>query len=386
MREELVVGGTLAAVLLVLNVWMTRRVMRAPSRHLPHKGLVLIGLWLMPFLGVFTTRSHLLTYVPGETHRHLAKRWQSRVVGEAAPEVLELPGAPPLNVAGVLHSAERLPLLDGPAARAWLMAIPDAATRAGAVEAMALAWLLHLRDALGPSFRVHRSEAALMLSSSEPAVDEANADAIEAMRKRVSRWVGRMVVPSPHCVIVSFVEDEMACERLGAGPFLRGSDDVPEVFSIHVTSSIDARSIEPALVREFASSALSAAPMPAWLREGLVAHAVQELAGDPEFRWIDAGMHEAFWDDAEIQSFWTGEVFERGDDGAELGRDLARLLVAHLAERPQAFVEFVASARPADAGAQAARDGLGIDLGACACVLLGHEPAMSWSPRSFSAV
>ena len=386
MRGEVLVGWTLAAVLLVLNVRMTRRVLRAPSRYLPHKGLVLIGLWLMPFLGVFTTRSHLLTYVPGETHRHMAKRWQTRVVGDAAPAVLQLPDAPPLNLARVLQRAERLPLLDGAATGAWLAAIPDAAARARAVEALALAWVLHLRDMLGPSFKVHRSEAALMLSSSEPAVDEANADAIAAMRKRVWRWVGRMVVPSPHGVIVCFVEEEAACEWLSAGPFLQGSDDAPAAFSSHATSSIDVRSLEPALVREFASAALSAAPMPAWLRQGLVAHAVQELAGDPEFRWIDAGMHETFWDEAEIQSFWTGDVFERNDDGAELGRDLARLLVAHLAERQQAFVEFVASAMPADAGAQAARDRLGVDLGACACVLLGHEPAMSWSPRSFSAV
>jgi hypothetical protein len=85
--------------------------------------------------------------------------------------------------------------------------------------------------------------------------------------------------------------------------------------------------------------------------------------------------------DAEIQEFWSGKSFLRNDDGNMLSYDLARIMVAQLSKDWTSFRSFVLASNLADAGAAAASEYLGIDLGTVACALLENESNPAWAPN-----
>lgn len=96
-------------------------------------------------------------------------------------------------------------------------------------------------------------------------------------------------------------------------------------------------------------------------------------------------MQRRFWREAEIQQFWSGESFQRTDDGNLLSYELARVLVEQMARDWTAFAEFVRHARRDDAGAASAIRHLGIDLGAAAAALTGKPETAGWAPHAAAA-
>ena len=60
--------------------------------------------------------------------------------------------------------------------------------------------------------------------------------------------------------------------------------------------------------------------------------------------------------------------------------ELARIVVEQLARDWEPFAAFVRSADRADAGAAAARECLGLDLGEVLTVLLERDTPRSWAP------
>lgn len=386
-------GITLMGGLVGLNGWMTWRIIQAPVRHLPHKRVVFVGIWLMPLLGAAIARNHLRAYVPGETHRHKMSRWQHRVVSDVAPVHLALENAPPFDIARHLQRTDGWPVLPREPVHRWLAAISDEATRGQARDALRQAWLLHCRDFLGGSFRVHRSEALLMLSSADACIDEANADAALAIRRRAKTWLGALGINAAARCIVVFLDEERVRQCLPTAMSTRvmrlaeNNGLLPgHAFDCLVTSEVTLRSFQAVLMRDLIFEALAESSMPAWLKHGLAEQGAFELADAQAPPWIGPDMRGTFWDEEQIQAFWSGEAFEAGDNATDLAVDLARMMVDHLRGTSAAFRQFVAEASVLDAGADAARELLELDLGACACVLLGHEPIMSWAPRSFSVV
>jgi hypothetical protein len=89
-------------------------------------------------------------------------------------------------------------------------------------------------------------------------------------------------------------------------------------------------------------------------------------------------MHRAFWGEAEVQEFWSGRSFLRPDDGNLLSYDLAQLLVEQFSGDWDAFRAFVLAARLDDAGAAAATQHLGIDLGVALAAVLDRP----WTPAA----
>jgi hypothetical protein len=109
-----------------------------------------------------------------------------------------------------------------------------------------------------------------------------------------------------------------------------------------------------------------------------------KLTGVPHSLYTPQQMHARhleFWNETEIQQFWTGDSFHRPDDGQMLSYDLARILVDNLARQWADFERFASQAARDDAGAQAASQHLGIDLGAWTCALLDREQSDGWTPR-----
>lgn len=388
-------GHAFLLCLLAANAWMTRRVWRAPSEYLRHKKILIASIWLMPVLGVVMGRAHLRHYVPGEAYRRTSRRPIAQTSNALAPHRLEVAGAPPLDVMGLMHRTQGFPLLDRAAAKHWLSLVDDSAVRAQAADALGHAWLLHLRDASGSRFGVHESTGAWLLSALDRSIVEADAALVLAARGRVLRWLGALAGPAAaRALVVVFHDAESYSQYLTAngvaehvlektadtGVFIDGA--CPHF----ACASIDLRPLEPLMVREFTREGLAHLPIPVWLSHGIAEHARCQLADARPHEWVSWALLESFWDDSEIQGFWSGEIFERDAESAELACELARLLVERLAGSQGVLQQFTTCALRDDAGAQAARDILGVDLGAYVCALLGLEPQVSWSPRTVTVV
>jgi len=124
-------------------------------------------------------------------------------------------------------------------------------------------------------------------------------------------------------------------------------------------------------------------PLPAWLNEGLAVNTERRLAGAQPIAFGAAEkLHDKlrrFWSVVSIQDFWSGESFHR-PDSQTLSYELARIVVEQLAKDWEPFRQFVLKADRADAGAAAARECLGLDLGELVTVLLERDTPRSWSP------
>lgn len=123
--------------------------------------------------------------------------------------------------------------------------------------------------------------------------------------------------------------------------------------------------------------------LPLWLDEGIAVNTERRIRYVGPSLYTPQEMrdkHLRFWGPAEIQQFWSGESFFRTDDGNMLSYDLARLLVEQFGKSWDAFQRFTGAARQEDAGAAAAAEHLGIDLGAYVCALVEKTDEAKWRP------
>lgn len=161
-----------------------------------------------------------------------------------------------------------------------------------------------------------------------------------------------------------------------------------------------------AIVHELTHDCLAHLPLPLWLNEGVsvtlqkaIAPAIRAIGrGEqdalfsasinwrPPIMWDElAERHFAFWNEANIQSFWAGTSFHMPGDLNELSYSLAEVFLKLLSERGrqsglQAFLE---AAHFDDAGQTAALDCLSTDLGEIAGTFLGPG---NWRPQRAAMV
>jgi hypothetical protein len=375
-----------------LNLWMTRRVIQA-GPHLDHKGLLVAGIWLMPGLGTFIARNHLRAYAPEEAAGTAATHPDSAAGGaEPAPEQLSVPGGPVLPLRPNISLLNGFPVMDWPAVAGWINAHAPEDLRTLARNEIRRAWLLHLRDALGPHYWLHEATCAYVLSPLERKAATATAEYVAKTRHRVTRVLNRLAaLPPGEKSILLVMDDDAAYYRYVAGYYpaegefaFSGGMFIDAGCPHFIVKQADLTQVEPVIAHELTHSAVSHLDLPLWLDEGLAVNTQHKLAGaSPGLHTPHElhAMHQRFWGEAEIQQFWTGASFQRPDDGNMLSYDLARILVEQMARSWEHFEDFVLHARREDAGAAAARQHLGIDLSAYVCALLEREPSPEWAPR-----
>lgn len=416
-------GYILLSVLVAVNLRMAWRVWQAPVQYLQHKGMLMAWIWLMPVLGAVMARSHLHHYVPGEAYRRPSRQKQVSLVDQHAPEQLVVVGIPAVDLSLWLEREQRLPRLNSPAMQAWLSAVAGADKRAEARQALEQAWLLHLRDALGSRYRLFQSPGGWLLSAWPTNIVAEHAALLLAVRDRVWKWLGALAPPpssqenkgptpsfltSSGCLtaegrqvwgrlrisVLSFdnPQDLAHYLRVSCPAACTAQENTDESVVLNdplphlVSTAVHLRSLEPMMVREWVRLALSDRLMPAWLSHGLAEHASRQLSGDRQDDRIPTHLLGSFWDESEIQAFWSGQAFAPQDERYALACSLACLLVDQLSSSPGPLWQFAAHAACEDAGAEAAREMLGIDLGALAAALLGHAPQVSWSPKQATVV
>jgi hypothetical protein len=381
--------------LIALNAWMTRRVLRAPDEHLDKKWMLVAGIWIMPLMGALIARNQLRAAVPGAAQTAEERAWARALESrEPAPDRVNAPGVADFELQPHIIHSNGFPWLDWGAVAQWTKSIQPAPAelRESVADQCRRALLVHLRDALGPDFLVHESEHALVLSSLEPHVVRAMANYVERTRQRVSKLLGSLADLPPHqkSILVVFDDEDSYYRYVGTlypagGEFaLTGGMFIDAGCAHFVTRRADLAQIEPVIAHELTHSAVSHLELPLWLDEGIAVNTQHKLTGVPHSLYTPQQMHARhleFWNETEIQQFWTGDSFHRPDDGQMLSYDLARILVDNLARQWADFERFASQAARDDAGAQAASQHLGIDLGAWTCALLDREQSDGWTPR-----
>ncbi len=309
-----------------------------------------------------------------------------------APDTVCAVGIEPFDVGAARVVVQGLPVLDWQAVHAWVNRIPDASEQARAWAACEQAWLAHLRDALGPGYRLQQAGGALLLSSLSRPVAEATLAFVNKTLQRVLRTLdGLAETPAwGHDILIVFDDDDTYYRYVsryyaGDGEFAAsGGMHIDDGCGHFVTVAADLHAIEPVIAHELTHACLGHLPIPLWLNEGLAVNTEQRLTPRPRAPVDPRLLHErhlAFWGVAQVQQFWSGQSFLRNDEGNELSYDLARLLVAEFAADWPRFRDFARHALAADGGAAAAAEHLGIDLGAAVSAVMQKSPDAGWAPR-----
>jgi hypothetical protein len=297
---------------------------------------------------------------------------------------------PDFMLAPHLSHHNGFPFLDWAAAQAWVGTLGEHTMQADAWARCELAWLEHLQASLGPAYQLRQAGEAVLLSTLEPHVAKAMLAYMGKTLQRIVRLLdGVAQAPQWGKDLLIVFDDEDTYYRYvshyypEAGEFAGSSGMYINAGCGHfVTAKADMRLIEPIIAHELTHSCVSHLPIPAWLNEGLAVNT--ELSPPGPALLTPQQMHDKhlrFWGAAEIQEFWSGKSFLRNDDGNMLSYDLARIVVAQLGSDWERFRSFVLAADLADAGAAAAEEHLGLELGAVVCALLERESDPAWMPN-----
>lgn len=306
---------------------------------------------------------------------------------EAAPMEVIRDSSPPFSLQQHLYSHEGLLILDWEAALAW----SEGGEADDALWKCQRAWLLHLRDALGPAYELYESRQGAVLSCYEERSARVMLDFIDLTRRRIANTLEGVAAWSParrellivfhdedtYYRYVSHVYPEDGEFAFSSGMFLHAG--CPHFVTMHAETA----TIERVIAHEMTHAGVAHLKLPLWVNEGLAVNVEDRLMGVQPKLFTPAEMrdkHLAFWNRETIQQFWSGQAFGRPDDGCMLSYDLAKILVEILAGHWPQFREFANHASYEDAGSDAAHDRLGLDLGAAAASIFEQSSDDGWRP------
>ena len=311
------------------------------------------------------------------------------------PRMIEAAGVQPLDFEELLIVEQGLPVPDWDAVMEWTSEIRDAAERDRVWGEIEVAWLVHLRAALGAHYRLVRRGSAIVLSSLEGAEAVAAAQFMNAAQQQIVKvldGVAQMPEGAGHDILLVLDDEETYYDYVARyypedGEFaFSGGMFISHGCGHFVTRKAkELKDIEPTIVHELTHGSLAHLPIPLWLNEGLAVNTEERLSPGQTQRHTakqrDA-MHRKFWNAETIQEFWTGHSYARPDDGNLLSYDLGRLLVRHLSADWAHFASFANAAQAADGGDAAARAQLGLDLGELVKALFEvDDSTQNWSPQ-----
>jgi hypothetical protein len=381
------------ALWILMNISATRHVLKN-NDYSHHKTLKVISIWVTPFFGA-------LMILLEKRAEKVASKYASEdegplppgFVNEAAPDELRISESLAFPLFENLGTINGFPFIDWEALETWIAANADENHRQEVTAQAKRAWLLHLKEVLGSHFTLHESADVYVLSSLENRVAMASADYITRAKHRIRQILSDGIArfPDEGKSILLVLDDEesyydyLSCYYPEQGEFAFSGGIFIKSGCMHfVTKANRLSAMEPVIAHELTHSALAHLDLPTWLDEGLAVNTERLVVGGTQYMSHTAqelrNMHLAFWRDAEIAEFWSGLSFHRPDNGNLLSYELARIMVEQMNRDWASFVQFVLNAQRKDAGAAAAQEFMGIELGAYVSALLEREPRPEWSP------
>jgi len=380
MRSVLVI----LLLIVVPNIFATIRIARStlPPRR---RGLQITIVWLVPILG------SIIGLLDTSGPKFQPKGSAPTPRRERAPDTIEAAGLSPFKLNEHFFDGHGFPILDWEALETWADAAATPESRQDAIELGRRAWLMHLRDCIGPYAQLVETETAWVVSSFEPAVANATARYVATARGRIARLLdGVAKFPErSRTIVVAFDNQDQYYRYITnyypeEGEFAFSSGLFVKHGCPHFLMVLDDLSaMEPVIAHEMTHYALSHLELPLWLDEGIAVNTEHQVS----VRYRNANRdievmnsHADFWTGERMQEFWSGASFTRTDDGNSLSYDLARNIVALIGREWGSFSRFVHGVKRDDAGAAAALAELDLDLGELAAAAIGLKPGKGWSP------
>lgn len=259
---------------------------------------------------------------------------------------------------------------------------------------LASEWVLSLAEAWGPQFRVYQSVHFLLVSSRTEKI------AVNLLRlgERTSAWLQEALPgiashwgPGKHVCLVADTQDryyDYVSHFYPEGEFgASGGVFLAQCGYAHfLLNHAEPWQQEVTFVHEFTHALLLPRDLPVWLEEGLTQAAEATVLGHypGDLNRDEVARHHSFWAAEGLTDYWTGESFQRADEGQELSYGLSRVLLRNLVSRGQAkFLDFLKQARSQDSGAAACRAVYGFTLADLCGQFLG--PGYWGPPESYEA-
>jgi len=314
-----------------------------------------------------------------------------------APAEIFVSNAPALLLPQFFIQHENMPVLDSRKLANWLNENVPVELHAPMWEEAKRAWLLHMRDALGADFQVAESESAVVLSSLNPGTARTTAgfmgNALEQVLgvldgiAQTPQWGKDILIvfedAGSYYRYLSFFYPDAAALGLSRGMYIRAGVGHSGMGHF-VAVKADLYAIQSVMVHEMTRNCLAHLPLPLWLDVGIAVNTARQLVNKKSCGGCGSQQlhHQllAFWNESEIQGFWSGASFQRADEGLQLSYELARIMAELIAKDWQPFKNFVTHAHADDAGAAAAQAHLDMDLGELVCALLERDGSPGWSP------
>ena len=254
-------------------------------------------------------------------------------------------------------------------------------------ERWAKSWVAATADCLPDGYKVIESKNFLLLSSKDDHYLKLLNEFLERSLNKILTALSGIASDDGYGKHVVFIFDEQDSYYryksyfypdegefiLSAGTFLNTG------YGHFAFPYMDMDEAEATSAHELTHACLAHLPIPLWLNEGLAVTMESSICGwSPQNKFERFPEHVHFWNTETIQEYWSGEAFNRGDEGSGLSYELAGWCVEALAKDYDSFIAFTNAASHEDAGEPAATDAYGFGLGVLLEQFFGGG---DWSPK-----
>lgn len=313
-----------------------------------------------------------------------SKKQNISIIDVTPPYIVFIDDLRKYAIAEHLSTYNGMPYLDWNNAIKWISSYKSKNHKKKAWSECETAWLQHLSKSLGESFYISTDRDALLLSSLKQNVARATMQYINKTLREILKTLNGISKQPEFWRVALIVLDDADSYYDYISYYYSDSDDFPCSAGVYVnagyghfvTISHNLSDMEPVIAHEMTHLCIDHLQIPKWLNEGIAVNTQNRLCRTCSSTLSEQEKqkeYKEYWGPKEIQEFWTGQSFERTDDGVRLSYDLAEKIVAYLSRDWKLFCTFVNTAEVSDGGYNAALECFDLELNTLASTILGVD-------------
>lgn len=253
---------------------------------------------------------------------------------------------------------------------------------------IATIWVNKIKSKLPEKFKVYESDNFIILTDESERYASNFLSFLERTRKRILTTLQGIASDEGYGKLVVLIFEDIDKYYSYTSYFYPNDGEYGLSSGVYLNSGyghfafphVDLSYAEVVSAHEMTHALLAHIPIPTWLNEG-IAVTIEKMIASYEPSEIEAEMykeHFNFWNEDEIQEFWSGDSFGRTDEAQKLSYHLAFLAVKSLSVDYDTFIKFVNRAHHSDGGEQAAQEFYSGTLGNLISQFFGER---NWSPE-----